>query len=177
MSVQLPEDVTIACVDQVWVGTSVLAFREEAGSVFRIMQQSKIVLGRPIKQFLFLFLNFYLRIIRMSLQKLKLYHKSLFYKKELSKNKNDPKVWNLIRSLNPPNKKSSNNTNQEVNLNPNLTEKFNDFFCTIGEKLANMIPTKNPLNFKTFLKHQFLPFFFLNLQTFMKSLTCYALLK
>ena len=81
--------------------------------------------------------------------------KSLFYKKELSENKIDPKkVWNLIRFLIAPNKKSSNSTNQEVNLNPNLTEKFNDFFCTTGEKLANVIPTQNPLNFKTFLKHR-----------------------
>ena len=36
----------------------------------------------------------------------------------------------------------------------NLTEKFNDFFCIIGEKLANIIPTQNPLNFKTFLIHR-----------------------
>ena len=49
-SVQLPADVTLARESQVWVGTGVSASREEAGSVFRIMQQGKIALGRPINQ-------------------------------------------------------------------------------------------------------------------------------
>ena len=85
------------------------------------------------------------------LTKVKAMSKSLFYKKDLSKNKKDhKKVWNFIHSLISPNKKSYNSTNQEVNLIPNLTEKFNDFFCTIGEKLANIMPTQNPLNFKNF---------------------------
>ena len=48
-SVQLPADVTIAREGQVWVGIGVSASRE-AGSVFRIMQQSKIALGRPVNQ-------------------------------------------------------------------------------------------------------------------------------
>ena len=52
------------------------------------------------------------------LTKIKAMSKSIFYKKELSKNKNDlKKVWNLIHFLIPPNKKSFNSTNQEVNLN------------------------------------------------------------
>ena len=41
---------TIAREGQVWVDTGVPASREEAESVFRIMQQSKIALGRPINQ-------------------------------------------------------------------------------------------------------------------------------
>ena len=49
-SVVLPADVTIARECQVWVGTGVPACRGEASSVFRIMQQSKIALGRPINQ-------------------------------------------------------------------------------------------------------------------------------
>ena len=49
-SVQWPADVTIAREGQVWVGIDVPASREEAGSIFRIMQQNKIALGRPINQ-------------------------------------------------------------------------------------------------------------------------------
>ena len=41
---------TLAREGQVWAGTGVSASREEAGSVFRIMQLGKIVLGRPINQ-------------------------------------------------------------------------------------------------------------------------------
>ena len=50
VSVQLPAEMTIARQGLAWVGTGVPASREEAGSVFRIMQQSKIALGRPINQ-------------------------------------------------------------------------------------------------------------------------------
>ena len=41
------------------------------------------------------------------------------------------KTWDVIRSILPPNKKSSQNTNQMVNLNPNLIKKLSDFFCSI----------------------------------------------
>ena len=112
------------------------------------MFKSHFINGNAAQKFLF-------KNYSNKLTKIKAISKSLFYKNELSKNNNDPKkVWNLIRFLIPPNKKSSNSTNQEVNLNPNLTEKFHDFFCAIGEKLANIIPTQNPLKFKTFLKHR-----------------------
>ena len=81
--------------------------------------------------------------------------KSLFYKNELSKNKNDPKmVWNIIRIVLPPNKKSPHNTYQEIVSKSDIAEKFNDFFCTIGEKLANKISTQDPRNFKCFMKHR-----------------------
>ena len=50
VSVQLPADVTIALEGQVLVGTGVPASREEAGSIFRNMQQSKIALDRTINQ-------------------------------------------------------------------------------------------------------------------------------
>ena len=49
-SVQLPAGVTIAREGQVWVGTTVPASRGGAGSVFTIMQQSKVALDRPINQ-------------------------------------------------------------------------------------------------------------------------------
>ena len=49
-SVQLPADVTIAREGQVWIDTGVPAFREDAGSVFRIMQQSKTALGCSFNQ-------------------------------------------------------------------------------------------------------------------------------
>ena len=49
-SAQLPADVALGREGQVWVGTDVPASREEAGSVFRIMQQVKIALARPINQ-------------------------------------------------------------------------------------------------------------------------------
>ena len=49
-SVQLPADVTIAREGQVWVGTGVPASREDARSVFRIMQQSKTALGCSFNQ-------------------------------------------------------------------------------------------------------------------------------
>ena len=89
------------------------------------------------------------------LTKIKARSKSLFYKNELSKNKNDPKkVWNIIRTLLPPNKKSPHNINQEIVSKSDIAEKFNDFFCTIGEKLANKISTQNPRNFKCFMKHR-----------------------
>ena len=48
-SVELPADMIVVCEGQVWVGTSAPASRKEAGNIFRIMQQSKIALGRPIK--------------------------------------------------------------------------------------------------------------------------------
>ena len=48
--VQLLADMTFAREGQVWVGTGVPASREEAGSVFRIMQHVKIALGHPINQ-------------------------------------------------------------------------------------------------------------------------------
>jgi len=49
----------------------------------------------------------------------------------------------------------SNNT-QSINNQPNLAEKaeqFNNFFCTIGEKLASDIPNHQNQLFSTYLKN------------------------
>ena len=127
-----------------WITKGILVSIRKKISIFKFY----FINGNAAQKHLF-------KIYRNKLTKIKVLSKSLFYKNELRKNKNDPKiVWNTIGTLLPPNKKSPHNINQEIVSKSDIAEKFNDFFCTIGEKLANKLSTQDPRNFKCFMKHR-----------------------
>ena len=127
-----------------WITKGILVSIRKKNSMFK----SYFINGNVAQKHLF-------KTYTNKLTEIKVLSKKLFYKNELSKNKNDPKiVWNIIRILLPPNEKSPHNTNQEIVSKSDIAEKFNDFFCTIREKLANKISTQDPRNFKCFMKQR-----------------------
>ena len=90
------------------------------------------------------------------LTKIKTISKKLYYEKELHLNGDNPKkTWDIIKTLLPSKRKSCNNTQNLHDIAfDNLAkqaEQFNEFFCTIGEKLLNKIPPHQANHFQTYL--------------------------
>ena len=84
------------------------------------------------------------------LTKIKSKSKRSFFESELEKHRADPKgTWEVLRKLLPmPGKRQKQNESSLDNVLTDATNKaniFNNFFCSIGEKLAsNILSQKNP---------------------------------
>ena len=90
------------------------------------------------------------------LTKIETISKKLYFEKELHLNRDNPKrTWDIIKTLLPSKSKSYNNTQDLHDIAfdsvAKQAEQFNEFFCTIGEKLSNKIPTYQANHFKTYL--------------------------
>ena len=90
------------------------------------------------------------------LTKIETISKKLYFEKELHLNRDNPKrTWDIIKTLLPSKSKSYNDTQDLHDIAfdsvAKQAEQFNEFFCTIGEKLSNKIPTYQANHFKTYL--------------------------
>ena len=97
------------------------------------------------------------------LTKIKTSSKKMYCQSELEVNKsNSLKTWELLKTILPRHKNSQFPTSLLIEDNidedlTNITNEFNTFFSTIGEKLASNCNDYNPSNFTTFLKKSVFP--------------------
>ena len=104
------------------------------------------------------------------LTKIKAMFKRSYFKSKLQNHQGDvKKTWEILRKLLPASGKTSKVTitssqSSEICGNCNVTDKCeecNNFFCTIGKKLANNILLQSNEPFKIFLKKRTASSFFL----------------
>ena len=96
------------------------------------------------------------------LTKIKTLAKKNYYAEELDKNKSNPrKTWELLRTLLPGKSSKHAKLPQNISLNGSkitdqqtILEKFNKFFSTIGENLANDLNSTDDNAYKRFLRNR-----------------------
>ncbi len=94
----------------------------------------------------------------------------IYYRDILTSEKNNlTKMWNLFGSvINPQKIRKDNNikelimNNIKVNGDQEIADTFNEFFSTVGSKLANKFQNKNSHTYQNFLKHPIQQSFFLS---------------
>lgn len=73
---------------------------------------------------------------------------ALYYKTKLAENKNNPKAtWKVIKEI-VPRKSIKNELNFDFSDLKVLTNKYNDYFSTVGEVTYNEVKQKDPNNIK-----------------------------
>ena len=80
--------------------------------------------------------------------------KIFFFANQLHLNKNNPqKNWNILQSVLPGKKNEIQDLTDafgENNHPKKIADKFKNFFCSIGEDLANKISSQNDQLFQNF---------------------------
>jgi len=97
------------------------------------------------------------------LTKIKIFSKKLYLKNEIINPRNDmKKFWSIIKTSNPQN--SNNKAPDRINLDENIVDNaldisqhFNDHFCSCGKKLSDSICNVNEPKFSSYLVHRVLP--------------------